>query len=43
MARSNAEHVEKIVRRVRELGIEPAKPNEARETLALKGSDKVNL
>jgi uncharacterized protein (DUF849 family) len=43
MAKSNAEQVAKIARMARELGIEPATPNEAREILHLKGSDKVNF
>jgi uncharacterized protein (DUF849 family) len=43
MAKSNAEQVAKIARIARELGIEPATPNEAREILHLKGSDKVNF
>jgi len=43
MAKSNAEQVEKIVRIARELGIEPAIPDEAREILGLKGLDKVNF
>ena len=42
MAKSNAEQVEKIVRIARELGIEPATPDETREILNLKGLDKVN-
>ena len=41
MAKSNAEQVEKIIRIARELGTEPAKPEEAREILGLKGLDKV--
>jgi uncharacterized protein (DUF849 family) len=41
MAKSNAEQVEKIVRIARELGIEPATPDEARQILGLKGLDKV--
>jgi len=41
-AKSNAELVEKMVRIARELGLEPATPDEARETLGLKGMDKVN-
>ena len=43
MAKSNAEHVEKIIRIARELGIEPATPDEARQILGLKGLDKVNF
>jgi uncharacterized protein (DUF849 family) len=41
MAKSNAEQVAKIIRIARELGIEPATPNEARAILGLKGLDKV--
>ena len=41
LVKSNAELVEKIVRIARELGIEPATPNQAREILGLKGVDKV--
>ena len=37
MAKSNAEQVAKIVRIAKELGIEPATPDEAREILGLKG------
>ncbi|MCX7634857.1 MAG: 3-keto-5-aminohexanoate cleavage protein [Syntrophales bacterium] len=43
LAKSNAEQVEKIVRIARELGIEPATPDEARQILGLKGIDKVNF
>ncbi len=43
MAKSNAEQVEKIVRIARELGIEPATSDEARQILGLKGLDKVNF
>jgi uncharacterized protein (DUF849 family) len=43
MAKSNAEQVAKIARMARELGIEPASPNEARQILRLKGIDKVNF
>lgn len=43
LAKSNAEQVEKIVRIARELGIEPATPDDAREILGLKGLDKVNF
>ena len=42
MAKSNAEQVEKIIRVARELGIEPATPEEARQILRLKGISKVN-
>jgi uncharacterized protein (DUF849 family) len=41
MAKSNAEQVAKMVRVSRELGIEPATPDEARKILSLKGIDKV--
>ncbi|MHB8203876.1 MAG: beta-keto acid cleavage family enzyme [Desulfomonilaceae bacterium] len=43
MAKSNAEQVAKIVRIAKELGIEPATPDEAREILGLKGMDKVDF
>jgi len=42
VAKSNAEQVAKIVRIARELGKEPATPDEARQILGLKGLDKVN-
>ena len=42
MAKSNAEQVAKIIRIARELGIDPATPDEARQILGLKGIDKVN-
>ncbi|HUH65357.1 MAG TPA: 3-keto-5-aminohexanoate cleavage protein [Syntrophales bacterium] len=42
MAKSNAEQVTKIIRIARELGIEPATPDEARKILGLKGIEKVN-
>jgi len=42
VAKSNAEQVEKIARIAREIGIEPATPDEARQILGLKGLDKVN-
>jgi uncharacterized protein (DUF849 family) len=41
MAKSNAEQVAKIARIAKELGVEPASPDEAREILDLKGMDKV--
>jgi len=41
-AKSNAEHVAKIIRIAKELGIAPATPSEGREILGLKGLDKVN-
>jgi uncharacterized protein (DUF849 family) len=40
MATSNAEQVEKIIRIARELGAEPASPDEARQILGLKGLAK---
>jgi uncharacterized protein (DUF849 family) len=43
LAKSNAELIEKIVRIARELGIEPATPDEARQILGLKGLDEVNF
>ena len=43
LAKSNAEPVAKIIRIARELGIEPATPDEARQILGLKGLDKVNF
>lgn len=42
LAKSNAEQVEKMVKIIRELGSEPATPDEAREILALKGIGKVD-
>jgi uncharacterized protein (DUF849 family) len=42
LAKSNAEQVAKIIRIARELGKEPATPDEARQILGLKGLDKVN-
>jgi uncharacterized protein (DUF849 family) len=41
LAKSSAEQVEKAVRITRELGLEPATSDEAREILGLKGIDKV--
>ena len=43
MAKSNAEQVAKIARIARELGIEPATPDEARKILRLKGFDNVDF
>ena len=43
LAASNAEQVEKIVRIVLEMGLEPATPAEARATLALKGADRTQI
>jgi len=42
MAKSSAEQVTKIMRIARELGLEPATPEEARSILGLKGLAKVN-
>jgi uncharacterized protein (DUF849 family) len=42
MAKSNAEQVAKMVRITRELGVEPATADEARQILGLKGIAKVN-
>ena len=43
MAKSNAEQVSKIIRIIRELGSDPATPDEARQILGLKGVAKVNF
>jgi uncharacterized protein (DUF849 family) len=43
MAKSNGEQVAKIVRIARELGIEPASPDETRQILGLKGIGRVNF
>lgn len=43
LAASNAQQVEKIVRIVREIGREPATPDEARAMLALKGADRTEI
>lgn len=43
LAASNAEQVEKIVRILGELGLEPATPAEARAILGLKGGDAVGF
>ncbi|MBP8980515.1 MAG: 3-keto-5-aminohexanoate cleavage protein [Syntrophobacterales bacterium] len=43
LATSNAEQVAKMVRIARELGIEPASPDEARQILSLKGGENVNF
>ena len=43
LAKSNGEQVAKIVRMAKELGIDPATPEEARKILGLKGIDKVNF
>jgi uncharacterized protein (DUF849 family) len=42
LAKSSAEQVEKAIRIARELGLEPATPDEARQILGLKGQDKVD-
>ena len=42
MAKSNGEQVAKMVRIARELGIEPATPDDARKILGLKGIGQVN-
>ncbi len=43
MAKTNAALVEKMVRIAKELGYEPASPDEARQMLQLKGRDKVEM
>jgi len=43
LARTNAEQVAKIVRILRELSIDVATPDEAREMLGLKGSDATDI
>ncbi len=43
IAKSNAQQVSKIIRIARELGLEPATPNEARKILKLKGLKSVNF
>lgn len=43
MAKSNGEQVAKIARIARELGIEPATPDEARKILGLKGLENVSF
>ena len=43
LAKSNAEQVAKMARIVRELGSEPATPDEARQILGLKGLNRVNF
>ena len=42
LAKNSGEQVAKLIRIARELGIEPATPDEARDILGLKGLDKVN-
>ncbi|HSM88788.1 MAG TPA: 3-keto-5-aminohexanoate cleavage protein, partial [Desulfobacterales bacterium] len=43
LAKSNAEQVGKMARIIRELGSEPATPDEARQILGLKGLNRVNF
>ncbi|MCU0590786.1 MAG: 3-keto-5-aminohexanoate cleavage protein [Desulfobacterales bacterium] len=43
LAKSSAEQVAKIIKIARELGLEPATPDEARTVLGLKGKAKVNF
>ncbi len=43
MAKSSAEQVAKIIRIAKELGIDPATPDEARKILGLKGIEKVDF
>ena len=43
LAKSNADQVAKMARIIRELGSEPATPDEARQILGLKGLDRVNF
>ncbi len=43
LAKSSAEQVAKIIRIGRELGVDPATPDEARSILGLKGLDQVNF
>jgi uncharacterized protein (DUF849 family) len=43
LAKSSGEQVAKLIRIARELGVEPATPDEARDILGLKGRDKVNF
>ncbi|MGA2404685.1 MAG: 3-keto-5-aminohexanoate cleavage protein [Syntrophobacteraceae bacterium] len=43
MAKSNAEQVAKIVRIAKELGVDPATPDEARKILGLKGIEKAGF
>jgi uncharacterized protein (DUF849 family) len=43
MATSSGEQVEKIVRIAKEHGLEPASPEEARQILGLKGTDKIKF
>lgn len=43
LATSNAEQVAKIIRILRELSLEIARPADARDMLALKGSAETNI
>lgn len=43
LATSSADQVKMVIRVAKEFGIEPATPDEARETFNLKGIDKVNF
>jgi len=43
LARSSAEQVERVVNIARQMSIEPATPDEARQMLGLKGLDEVNF
>ncbi|BCH23460.1 3-keto-5-aminohexanoate cleavage protein [Mesorhizobium sp. L-8-10] len=43
LAKSNADQVAKIIRILKELSLEPATPQEAREMLGLKGADNVGF
>ena len=43
LAETNAQQVEKIARILRELSLEPATPDEAREILGLKGRENTVL
>jgi uncharacterized protein (DUF849 family) len=43
LAKSNVEQVDKVIRIAREVGREPATPDEAREILHLKGLDSVKF
>jgi uncharacterized protein (DUF849 family) len=43
LAESNAQQVEKIARILRELSLEPATPDEARQMLGLKGRENTTL
>ncbi len=43
LAKSSAEQVAKVIRIGRELGVDPASPEEARKILGLKGLDQVDF